>query len=173
MPILDFGVHLMEETKSDEVLRNLRKIIRAVDLSSKKLARDFGLTGPQALILSEVRKSGGIPVSTLATRVSLSHATVTDILNRLAKRGLVTRTRDQVDKRRQLVSITEDGLALVASAPASLQKRFVERYDRLPSWEQSMILAGLERVALLMNAEDLDAAPLLTSGAMNRLETEV
>lgn len=163
----------MEETKSEEVLRNLRKIIRAVDLSSKKLARDFGLTGPQALILAEVRKSGGIPVSTLATRVSLSHATVTDILNRLAKRGLVTRTRDEVDKRRQLVSITEEGLALVTSAPASLQKRFVERYDQLPNWEQSMILAGLERVALLMNAEDLDAAPLLTSGAMNRLETEV
>lgn len=163
----------MEETKSDEVLRNLRKIIRAVDLSSKKLAREFGLTGPQALILAEVRKAGGVPVSVLAERVSLSHATVTDILNRLAKRALVTRVRDQVDKRRQLVFITEEGLALLSSAPTSLQKRFVERYDALPNWEQSMILCALERVAHLMNAEDIDAAPLLTSGAMNRLETEV
>ena len=73
---------------SDEVLRNLRRIIRAIDLHSKQLVNHYGLTGSQALLMRELLQEGkGLPVSMLAQRVSLSHATVTDILNRLAKIG--------------------------------------------------------------------------------------
>jgi hypothetical protein len=40
----------------------------------------------------------------------------------------------------------------------------VDRFSRLASWEQHSIVASLERVAAMMDADDLDAAPLLASG---------
>jgi hypothetical protein len=49
-------------------------------------------------------------------------------------------------------------------APKPLQDRFVDRFTKLESWEQHHIVAALERVATMMDAEDLDAAPLLLSG---------
>jgi len=37
-------------------------------------------------------------------------------------------------------------------------------------WEQAMILAATERLAMLMDADRIDAAPLLDSGAIDRSE---
>ena len=96
--------------------------------------------------------------------MSLSLATVTTILNRLERNGLVNRVRSSVDRRRVIVTLTEAGQALQGSAPKPLQDSFVDRFSRLASWEQHSIVASLERVAAMMDADDLDAAPLLASG---------
>lgn len=87
-------------SRCDEVLVALRRVIRAVDLHSRQLVRSHGLTAPQALILKEIVSFGEIAVGEVAQRVSLSQATVTDILNRLEKRALVTRERSSADRRR-------------------------------------------------------------------------
>lgn len=150
-----------------EVLRNLRKVTRAIDLHSKRLSQVSGLTGPQAILLTELQKSGPIPVSTLAKRVSLSHATVTDILNRLAKREMVARARDQEDKRRILISLTEAGAAVLQESPALLQERFVREFGKLADWEQTLILSSLQRIAEILEAESLDAAPMLALGSID------
>lgn len=65
----------MDLTSKEEVLISLRKIIRAIDLHSKKLAKEFGLTGPQLLILMEINKYEGITLSKIAKNVNLSNAT--------------------------------------------------------------------------------------------------
>lgn len=147
-----------------EVLRNLRKITRAIDLHSKRLSQLSGLTGPQAILLAELKKTGAIPVSSLAKRVSLSHATVTDILNRLSKRDMVARTRDEADKRRILISLTPTGEAVLGNSPALLQERFVSEFSKLADWEQSLILSTLQRIAEIMDADAIDAAPMLAVG---------
>lgn len=93
-------------SRCDEVLVALRCVIRAVDLHSQQLVRSHGLTVPQALILKEIVSSGETAVGEVAQRVSLSQATVTDILNRLEKRKFVTRERSSADRRRVLVRPT-------------------------------------------------------------------
>ncbi len=152
----------------DEVLRNLRKIIRAIDLHSKKMVGNYGLTGSQALLMRELLESEeALPVSVLSQRVSLSHATVTDILNRLHGKGLVARDRDDKDRRRILVKLSEEGEALIQAVPSLLQEEFLNRFKSLKDWEQTSILATLQRVASLMGAQDLDAAPMLEGGPIN------
>ena len=47
---------------------------------------------------------------------------------------------------------------------------FTDRFGRLQAWEQAMILASVERLALLMDAQNIDAAPLLDSGLIDRSE---
>ena len=148
----------------DHVLVALRRIIRATDLHSRKLGKKTGLTTPQLVIIQAVGDLKDPTVSDIAKAVSLSLATVTTILNRLERNGVVNRARSSVDRRRVIVTLTEEGQSLKGSAPKPLQDSFVDRFTRLESWEQHLIVASLERVATMMDADDLDAAPLLASG---------
>jgi DNA-binding MarR family transcriptional regulator len=151
------------QSTHDDVLVTLRQIIRRIDLYSKKLEHVYGLTGPQLLLLKELGKAEEIPVGHLARLVRLSHPTVTGILDRLEKRGLVQRTRSTSDKRRVMVSIAEPGIAVLAGAPSLLQEQFVGRFQKLHRWEQTQILSSLQRVAAMMGAEDIDASSILFS----------
>lgn len=73
----------------DQVIVALRRITRAIDLHSKGLVNEVGLTAPQLATLLAVQRLHPINVSALAKSVHLSQATMTGILNRLEKRGLV------------------------------------------------------------------------------------
>ena len=149
----------------DQVIIALRRVIRAIDLHSRTLVSTHGLTGPQALILKALQYEG-LTAGELANRVSLSQGTVTDILNRLEVRGLITRIRDTDDRRRVLVEMTTAGRDLLKQSPPLLQESFVERFNNLQQWEQTQLLAALQRIATMMDAEKIDAAPVLSSGSM-------
>ena len=129
--------------------------------------RRYGLTVPQLLALRELERHGELTGSALARALSLSQATVTGILKRLEARELVERQRSQKDRREIAARLTPLGLQLVADAPSPLQSRFTGRLESLASWEQSMILAALQRLVALMEAEDVEAGPYLATGAAN------
>lgn len=150
---------------SDEVIIALRRVIRAVDLHSRTLVESHGLTGPQALILKALH-GGSLSAGELASRVSLSQGTITDILNRLEQRDLIRRVRDTQDRRRVLVEPTAAGQALMQQSPPLLQERFAARFNALHDWEQTQLLASLQRIAAMMDAEDIDASPVLSSGSV-------
>ncbi len=153
------------EDMGDQVIVAIRRVIRAVDLHSKTLAASHGLTGPQALILKALQRDS-LSAGALAACVSLSQGTVTDILKRLEQRGLIRRLRDTEDRRRVLVEATDAGLAVLQQSPPLLQERFVRHFSNLQDWEQNQLLSSLQRIAAMMDAEDIDAAPVLSSGSV-------
>ncbi|MDM8550235.1 MarR family winged helix-turn-helix transcriptional regulator [Desulfobacterales bacterium HSG2] len=148
----------------DEVLIAIRKIIQSIDLHSRYLVRQVGLTGPQLVILQELSKLGEVSVGELSKAISLSQATVTGILERLAKRGLITRRRSEIDRRRVLVQATQECEALLKNAPPLMQEAFIKRFENLQDWEQMMILSSLQRLVSMTDAKSLTAAPFLTTG---------
>lgn len=147
-----------------QVLAAMRRIIRAIDLYSRQLLDECGLTGPQLALLEVLHRGGSVPAGELARRLQVGQPTVTGIVERLEKRGLLTRTRDGEDRRTVNVAITEEGVRLVAAAPPVLQKRFCEKLAMLADWEQTQLLATLQRIAAMMEATDVEAAPYLVTG---------
>lgn len=147
---------------------SLRRVIRATDLHSRHLAKISGLTAPQILLLQAIRKLEGVAIRQLADEVSLSQATVTNILDRLEKRGLVRRERSTIDKRRVHVHLTESGMETLKGAPMALQEHFARQFNDLDEWEKTMIVAALQRVAFMMDAEHIDASPVLDIGSLDR-----
>jgi len=147
----------------DNVLIALRQIIRAIDLHSKKLERVSGLTGPQLLVMQVIAQHASLSAGTVAREVSLSQATVTSILDRLERKGYLQRVRSQEDRRRVELTLTVEGARVLAAAPTLMQESFISRFSELSEWEQNLILSSLQRVAAMMNASELDAAPLLDS----------
>jgi len=149
----------------NEILVALRRIIRAIDLYSRQLMEQYGLTGPQLAALHEIAPSKNLSATQLASLLQVSQPTMTGILERLEKRGLVRKVRSATDRRNLEISLTDAGGAMLSNAPPLLQERFCQELSKLADWEQNMLLANLQRIAAMMHARDLDAAPHLVSGA--------
>lgn len=152
----------------EEVLVALRRVIRATDLHSKHLAKTTGLTAPQILLLQTIRDRGEVTIGELATDVSLSQATVTSILDRLEKRELIYRERSKTDKRKVHAHLTDKALVVLKSAPIPLQAQFTRQFGDLQEWEQTMIISALQRIAQMMDAQHIDASPVLDIGMLDR-----
>ena len=144
-----------------DVLVSLRRIIRATDLHSKRMVKSCGLTIPQVMVLRAIAALGDVTVKRISDDVSLSQATVTSILDRLEAKGLVERVRSLTDKRAVNPRLTSAGQEILVSAPPLLHEQFITRFEALDDWEKTQILSSLQRIASMMDAESIDAAPLL------------
>lgn len=151
----------MSAQDHDDILIALRRITRAIDLRSKDLLKKTGLTAPQLAVLQTLRRQGALSGRAVSQAVSLSQPTVTSILDRLERDRLVVRERSVSDRRVVHVRLTEVGLERVAAAPELLQAGFLREFRRLDDWERHMLIAALQRIAEMMDAQDLDASPIL------------
>ncbi|MEQ8495683.1 MAG: MarR family transcriptional regulator, partial [Gammaproteobacteria bacterium] len=109
-----------------EVLVALRQILRTTASQSKRLARDTGLTTAQFVSLQAIGNAGAMTAGELARALNLTQATVTAVVTRLEKRGLIARRRAEQDKRRVIISLTAAGDTLLSAAPTSLQARLAD-----------------------------------------------
>ena len=162
----------MQTDRSSELLSSIRKIIRAVDLHSKVLLKKYGLTGPQLMILNEIGKSNQLSVTEIAKNISLSQATVTTILDRLEQQGFIIRIRGKSDKRKVYIEASEKTRRILDSKPSLLQVEFVNRFNKLRDWEQSLLVSSLQRIAAMMDAQQLDTELLIEEENTYSVEPE-
>ncbi|NAZ46961.1 MarR family transcriptional regulator [Vibrio toranzoniae] len=147
--------------KHDEILVAIRQIIRAIDLHSKKLSKEYGMTGPQLILMRAIQEMGNVTIKELSNQTNVSQATTTTIIDRLELNGYVQRVRSSSDRRKVHANLTDKGQELLNNAPPPLQDNFVKKFQTLEPWEQSLLLSSMQRVSAMMNAEDIDAAPVL------------
>lgn len=158
----------MDTPLANATLRALRQILRASDLGGRRIASATGMTPSQLLVLQEVERRGETTPTIVASTLQFGQATVTNIVDRLTAAGYLTRQRGEHDRRMMLLRATDEGRAMLDRAPDMLQSRFRDRFATLPAWEQAMILAALARLAELLDAADIDAAPLIDTGVIDR-----
>jgi len=145
----------------DQIIVAIRRVSQAVEQYSSYLLQQFGLTAPQLGTLRELQKAASATPGQLAEQLHISPATMAGILKRLEQRALISRVRDEVDRRSSVVRITPEGIRLAESAPSLLRDRFRERLNSLELWERTQLLATLQRTAEMMNADEVEEAPFL------------
>ena len=101
----------------------------------------LGITYPQYLVLMVLWEKDNQPVNDIAHRLMLETNTVTPLLQRMEKLGIVSRKKGETDKRQQIVSLTEEGKKMEEKAyelvPAGMDKQLstcplkLEDYQRL------------------------------------------
>ena len=148
------------------ILHAVRRIIRSVDLYSRKLAVEHQVTGPQLVCLNMIVELGPITATDLAHHVSLSASTVVRILDRLEAKGLILRERQKDDRRRVHVTATIAGHELSAKAPYSERHPLRAALKQLPTREQEQVTSLLEKLVSLMDAASLSASPVLEMGSL-------
>ena len=147
--------------RTDEALIAMRQISRATASDSRALAKASALSVSQLIALQEINRARAISPSKLATKMSLSRGTMTTLMNKLEARNLVRREADTIDKRRWYFSLTETGQKMIEQARRMLHEEFSEKFAQLQQWEQAQIISALERIVAMLDAEDIDAAPIL------------
>ncbi len=153
--------------RTDISLIAIRRILKATERYGRKLATSAGVTPVQFRVLQVVGETGQTTAKGISTRMGVSQATVTALVDKLVKQGLVLRRRSEVDRRQTDIIITDEGRETLTSAPDALQQRYVREFEKLDDWEQAMLVAALERVAAMLDAEDIDASPVLHTGELS------
>ena len=159
-----------DQVDADELgyraLRSIRRIVRRVSSHSRTMAKESGLTVPQLLCLRAIRDADAeeVTVAAISDAVHLSRSTVSVVVEKLVQADLVNRDRSTRDRRRVHLTLTSLGHERLADTPRPLQDRFLARLAALGPPEQERLLAALEQVVSMMDAADLDAAPILMPG---------
>lgn len=146
-----------------EILEGLRKIIRAVDLESKRIEKKFGISIPQLLCLRQLLEQPQYQIShkELTKLLHLNSSTVSGILDRLEKKNLIARLAQSSDKRSTMIVLTREGKKLIEQAPYLMQNRLLHKLDQLEEQELKNIKNSIHTLSVMLEIEDLDAAPML------------
>jgi DNA-binding MarR family transcriptional regulator len=144
------------------ILRSLRRIIRAIDLYSRELRAACGLTVPQLVCLSAIVLEKQITAAALSLQVHLSPSTLVGILDRLEKSNLIQRERSVEDRRQVNITATDAGQEAVRKAPSPLQDNLARGLRALSPGELAAIAQSLDTIVELMEAHEIEVAPLLT-----------
>ncbi len=145
----------------DQIVVALRRTSHAIDVWSRQLLQQYGLTSPQLATLREIEAGQNVTNGALAIALHLSQPTVTGILNRLEQRGLIARVRSESDRRSILATITPEGSRLAADSPPLLRDRFCQQLVKLSEEERQRILSVLQQVAEMMHAPQVGEEPFL------------
>lgn len=140
----------------DEVMQNLRRIVRALQEYSSSVERQFGLTGPQLWALWELNRGGPQSLKALSARMHLDPSTVTGVVERLHRKALVTRAPDPEDRRRVVLDLTAAGRATVKSAPHPAQGQLVHGLRAMGPRQVAQLNRSLRLLAAVMEADRLD-----------------
>lgn len=88
-----------------QLLKNIQKIIRT---KFEKCAKKYGFTSPQLAVIFHLYKMPSITLNELSNHMMLTKSTVSGIIDRLAKRGVVTREIPEDNRRIVRLSISEE-----------------------------------------------------------------
>ena len=72
-----------------------------------------------------------------------------------------------------MVELTRRGSGLLEAAPSLLQDRFRHELAKLEQWERTLLLASLQRIAAMMEAEQIEAVPVLSTGVVSALPEDM
>ena len=100
-------------TRVDSQATELRESMMAVARQMRRHRLDHGLTLSQMELLSEISRAGVTTPAELASQLHVRVQSLTDSINELLSRELIARRPDEIDRRRQLIELTEAGIALL------------------------------------------------------------
>jgi DNA-binding MarR family transcriptional regulator len=131
------------------LLKSMRRIARAVDIQSRRIDREIGLTLPQLVVLTCVRDLGEVTGRAVSEEADLSPATVVGILDKLDAKRLIERYRSTTDRRVVHTRLTAAGAAVLERAPEPLGPAFDRAFRGLDAEVRQQILEAFGRVAEL------------------------
>lgn len=152
-----------------EILVKLRRIIRSINLESKKIEKELGISIPQLLVLKYLsdQKDYRAFAKDIKEYINLNASTVSGILSRLEGKGLLAKTMRSSDKRATYIVLTAKGADLLNNSPSTLQEKLSKRLLKLSTSQIEELDRNIELLTTIMDVEDLDAAPLLTIKEMS------
>ena len=134
----------MTDPHVQRALDGFRRLVRALRTASVTSERSLGVSAAQLFVLRQLAAHPGLSLGELAERTLTAQSSVSEVVARLASRGLVARETSTSDRRRAEVRLTAEGTAVVRRAPDAVQEQLFAALDRLPTAQRQALAEGLE-----------------------------
>jgi DNA-binding MarR family transcriptional regulator len=147
-----------------EILINIRKLVRSLNLESKKIQKEYGVSIPQLMCLDylgekeDFRSTQG----NIARYLNLNSSTMSGIIDRLEKKGYVARLPNPSDKRTVYISLTSKGSKLLEESPQLLHHQLSKKLEKLPEDNLKQINNALLVLVHSLHIEEIPASPIIT-----------
>lgn len=147
-----------------DILSDIRKIVRSINLESKRIQKDFGISIPQLLCLGYLNGCSDYQAShgELTRFLHLNSSTVTGIVNRLQKKGLIARLPKKEDKRVTTIALTDSGAKVLEQTPDLLHEKLSAHLSRFSEAQVEGVKRSLELIVAALEIGDVDASPMIT-----------
>lgn len=122
-----------DELKLDnQICFRLYSASRLITQAYTPMLTELGITYPQYLVLMVLWEKDNQPVNDIAHRLILETNTVTPLIQRMEKQGLITRKQGDKDKRQQIVSLTQSGKEMEERAYQLIPPAMLGRLSACP-----------------------------------------
>jgi DNA-binding MarR family transcriptional regulator len=145
-----------QRARAVELFRRANRFMRAGDLGDVAVGE---LTVAQLRVLFRLRNHGPITSGQLAGGLGVTLPTVTSVIDRLVRQGLVERRDDPNDRRRVIVAVTAGGQALVERIQQGRRARLAQAIESLGADDVDHLVAGLEALAAAADYLEATTAP--------------
>ena len=147
-----------------DILIKIRQIVRSVDIESKKIQREYGVSIPQVLCLSFLHRSPNYQSTQGEIRrfLNLNSSTVSGIINRLESKGYLARLPKSGDRRVANIALTSAGDNLLSSIPTLLHEQLSDKLQRLDQAELKKVEQSLNTLIHLLEIQEVEASPMIT-----------
>jgi DNA-binding MarR family transcriptional regulator len=144
-----------QDVAISEIMQSLRRIFKAIQDYSHEVSDKFGITGPQLWALKTISQNESLSLSDLSERMYLHPSTITGVIDRLERKGYVTRSRDKVDRRVIYVQLSAEGKRLAKRAPNPAQGKMIYGLKNLKKRELNLIYDSVQKLVKIMEVENV------------------
>jgi DNA-binding MarR family transcriptional regulator len=141
-------------------LTALRALIASLGSSARAIESRTGLTNAQLFLLRQIGSHDDASINELAALARTRQNTVSSLVGRLVRHGMLRKSRSASDGRRAAISLTAKGERLLAKAPESPTEVLIAGIDALGGADVKSLATGLMALAAALGV-DTRAAPLL------------
>jgi DNA-binding MarR family transcriptional regulator len=139
---------------SRDVLDSLRRIVQVLREASRRAEQQLGISGAQLFVLERLTASPSRSLNELAELTHTHQSSVSTVVARLVRRGLVARRRAAGDARRLELVATDRGIRLTTGAPGAVQDRLIQTIEHLPPRSRRQLASLLRRIVAGLDAVD-------------------
>jgi DNA-binding MarR family transcriptional regulator len=143
-----------------DIVGSIRKLVRAVYLDSQKMSRQFGLTGPQSIVMRLLLNNGSMSSADLSRMMYVTPSNMTGIVDRLEKKDLVKRVGKQGDRRVALIVLTDPGKLLSERLPDPIENKFIQQLADLENEHVQILAMAMRQILNLIDLDGVEATPL-------------
>src|SRR5210317_1859609 len=122
-----------------DILIQMRKINRSINLESKRIEKELGISIPQLLVLEILNACPDFKATSkyIKEKINLNASTVSGIIYRLELKALVARLPNLQDKRVQFITLTAKAAEMLKNTPQTLQQKISDNLAKLSINQQS------------------------------------
>ncbi|EOD01661.1 MarR family winged helix-turn-helix transcriptional regulator [Caldisalinibacter kiritimatiensis] len=136
-----------------EIEKYLRKVDSIIRRKGREILKDFEITVPQFSALQWLINEEGLTVGKLSKKMSLACSTITDLIDRMEKNGLVARKRDDKDKRIVRIKVMPKGYELVEKVLERRRAYLAEKLKELEKKDMILLSENLKSLYEAMEKE--------------------